>query len=310
MLVLHPSHKIVDSTKLKAFMECPRSYFYEYILGWRAEAPNLHLEFGKAWHLAMEHLLLNGYNAKSVSEAWTKLEEHYRKFFPIELDESNAPKNPAYALNALVAYAKEYEHEQRTQKVLYTEIGGTVAMDESHVMHFRMDSIIENLMTGMIGSREHKTGTSPSRQWVDQWAMAIQTWVYNHVLYSLFPREKVAGVDINGTFFQKKETKFQRVPARRSLQMMESGYWNVMHWLLELEWEMERLASCSDNDAVMMAFPTNPSHCTSYFGCRYMDFCLAWPNPLQRIDEVPLGMKIEYWDPTQEETKAKFEVKY
>lgn len=308
MIPSHKSHLVVDSTKLKAFMECPRSYFYEYILGWRPEAPNLHLEFGKAWHLAMEHLLLHGYDGASVRDAWQLLLEHYRKFFPVETDESNAPKNPSYALNALVAYCKNYAGEPATQEVLYTEIGGTVAMDEKRVMHFRMDSILRDLESGQIKSREHKTGSTLSRQWTDQWAVAVQTWVYNHVLYSLFPKEEVYGVEINGTFFQKKETKFQRVPARRRLSMMEAGYWNIMHWLLELEWEMQRLADCKASDPVMMAFPTNPCHCTSYFGCRYMDFCLAWPNPLQNVDEVPLGMKIEYWDPTEEETKANFNV--
>ena len=91
--------------------------------------------------------------------------------------------------------------------------------------------------------------------------------------------------------------------------MMEVGYWNVLHWMLEIEWEMERLANCTDKEPVMMCFPMNPSHCTSYFGCKYMDFCLAWANPLQRIEEPPLGFKLEYWDPSQEESKVQFNVK-
>ncbi len=307
MIQEHPSHKVIDSTKLKAFMECPRSYFYEYVLGWRSENPSIHLEFGSAWHLAMEHLLLTDYSPANISQAWTLLTDYYRKSFPPELDEAYAPKNPGFALNALMAYAKEYASDWQKQKVLYTEIAGTVAMDDTHMLHFRMDSILES--EGMIKSREHKTGSTMNRQWTDQWSMAIQTWVYNHVLYSLFPKEKVWGVEINGTFFQKKGTKFLRVPARRSLPMMESGYWNVLHWMLELEWEMERMQACTEGDPVMMCFPTNPSHCTSYFGCKYMDFCMSWPNPLQHIDEVPLGMKVEHWDPRKEDSKVTFNVK-
>jgi len=288
-------------------MECPRSFFYEYILGWRSEKPNLHLEFGSAWHLAMEHLLLFGYDSKAVSEAWTLLTNYYRKSFPDIMDEVNAPKNPGYALNALIAYIKEYASDPQKQKVLHTEIAGTVAMDSHRLLHFRMDSILD--VEGQIRSREHKTGGSVTRQWVDQWALATQTWVYNHVLYSLFPRDQVWGVEINGTFFQKKETKFMRVPARRQLSMMEVGYWNVLHWMLEIEWEMERLSNCTDKEPVMMCFPMNPSHCTSYFGCKYIDFCLAWANPLQRTEEVPLGFKLEYWDPNQKESKVQFNVK-
>ena len=303
----HNSHSIVDSTKLKSYIECPRAYFYEYILGWRHEQPNVHLEFGKAWHYAMEYLLLHEPDAKAVSEAWDLLLAHYRKFFSKQMDEVLAPKNPACALLALMGYVKEYKPEWRTQKVLYTEIGGTVAVDDKRVIHFRMDSILEQ--GGLIKSREHKTGSTPSRTWTDQWALAVQTWVYNHVLYSLFPREQVWGVEINGTFLQKKESKFLRVPARRSLEMMEAGYWDVLYWMDELDKDMQRLyEDCEEGDVVMKCFPKRSPFCTSYFGCKYMDFCTSWPNPLQHIEEPPLGFKIEYWDPRQEETKVKFDV--
>ena len=86
MIQPHSSWNIIDSTKLNAFLECPRSYFYEYILGWRSEAPNLHLEFGKAWHLAMEHLILHGYDETSIKDAYLKFHEHYRSHFPELLD--------------------------------------------------------------------------------------------------------------------------------------------------------------------------------------------------------------------------------
>lgn len=305
-----PSWKIIDATKLKAFSECPRSYFYEYILGWRSENPSIHLEFGTAWHLAMEYLLTHDYSAQSVQAAWALLNTHYRKYFPPHMDEVNAPKNPANALTALMDYCTKYKDDWRDQKVLYTEIAGTVMMDETRLIHFRMDSIIEK--GGMVGSREHKTGSTLSRQWIDQWSLAIQTWVYNHVLYSMFPKDKVSGVEINGTFLQKKENKYQRVPARRSLPMMQVGYWDALHWFFEIEREMGRLEECNESDPILFCFPQNPSHCTSYFGCRYMDYCMAWPNPLQKCDQVPLGLKIEYWNPANDASlpkpKAQFTV--
>jgi len=301
----HPSWQILDSTKLNSYMECPRSYFYEYILGWRAEAPNLHLEFGKAWHLAMEHLILNGYESQSVIDAYTKMTEHYRQFFPEVMDEVNSPKNPGNALKALLGYCVTYKDDQF--KPLYTEIAGTVPIDEANILHFRMDSILE-YPDGMIRSMEHKTGSTLSRQWTDQWSLSIQTFIYNHVLHCLYPAEKVWGVDINGVFFQKKEIKYQRVPARRSLEMMQASYWNVLHMMKMVKWDMDNLVLASDNDKVMMCFPMNPTNCTKYFGCKYHDFCMSWPNPLQRCEEVPYGMKIEYWDPSAEEAKHTFKL--
>jgi hypothetical protein len=296
--------QIIDSTKLNAFMECPRSYFYEYILGWRSESPNLHLEFGKAWHLAMEHLILHGYESQSVLAAYNKLLDHYRQFFPEIMDEVNAPKNPGNSLKALLGYCLEYKEDNF--EPIYTEIAGTVPMDGSRLLHFRMDSILR--VDGMIRSREHKTGSQLSRQWTDQWSLSIQTFVYNHVLHCLYPVDEVWGVEINGTFFQKKENKYQRVPARRSLPMMQASYWNVLHQMQMIEWNMDLLGKAKEDEAVMMCFPMNPTNCTKYFGCKYHDYCMSWPNPLQRCEEVPYGMKIEYWDPSAEEAKHTFKL--
>ncbi|MFA6972814.1 MAG: hypothetical protein WC208_15630, partial [Gallionella sp.] len=157
-----------------------------------------------------------------------------------------------------------------------------------------------------IKSREHKTGSQLSRQWLDQWALKMQTGVYNHVLYCLFPREEVWGVEINGAIFSKKEIKFQRVPARRSIEGMESWYWNTIAWLDEIAADYERLANATDSDVVMKCFKQNTENCTKYFGCKYHDFCLAWANPLQRCQEVPAGFKIDHWNPKDEESDAKY----
>uniref|UniRef100_A0A6M3JB44 Putative PD-(D/E)XK nuclease superfamily protein n=1 Tax=viral metagenome TaxID=1070528 RepID=A0A6M3JB44_9ZZZZ len=303
MIQPHPSWQIIDSTKIKAYMDCPRAYFYEYILGWRGEQPNIHLEFGKAWHFAMEHLLLHGTSPESIADAWMLLSDYYRQFWGPEWDESNHPKTPGNALLGLQRYAEEYPHDK--QIVLYTEIAGRVAVDARRVLHFRMDSLLQ-MEDGLIRSREHKTGTALSRTWVDQWSLSVQTGTYTHVQHCLYPPEQVWGVEINGTFFSKKDFKFQRVPVRRTLPMMRDWHWTVLQYMDFIEWDIKRMQEeCKESDPVMMCFTKNTENCTKYFGCKYHDFCMAWPNPLQRVDEIPQGMKIEYWDPSDEESKAK-----
>lgn len=300
-----PTHDITDGTKLKTFMECPRSFFFEYVLGWRPITPNLHLEFGKAWHLAMEHMLLYGYGADSVKDAYHLLEAHYRQFWGPEMDDSNAPKNPQFAIVALMQYAAHYRDDQF--KPIHTEIAGSVPMDDTHRLHFRMDSILE-LPDGKIRSREHKTGSTMNRQWQDQWTLSPQTFVYNHVLYCLYPSELVWGVEINGTFFQKKQNQFLRVPCRCPLPMMQARYWDILDTMYQLEYEWKRLSDASDSDDVLTAFPRRPTACTNWFGCKYFDFCQAWPNPLQYIADAPLGFKIEHWNPMDEPMKVNLEL--
>lgn len=300
-----PQHRIYDSTKLNSLLDCPRSYFFEYILGWRPEDPNIHLEFGKAWHKAMEHIILFGYTPERVYEAYLLFEEHYRQFWGPELDAQHAPKSPGNALAALAEYCKYYKDDEFSP--IYTEIAGTISINPDDVIHFRMDSIIETPLG--VKSREHKTGSQLSRQWTDQWKNSIQTGTYNHVLFALFPFERVWGVEINGTIFNKTKVQFQRVPARRSREMMQVWLSTVNFWVSLIKNETEILFSeCSEEDDCLAAFPCNPQACTKYFGCRYFDYCTAWPNPLRNAHEPPMGMKIEHWDPAEEESKYRFQV--
>lgn len=299
--------KIVDSTKLTTFMECPRSYFYEYVLGWRSIYPNLHLEFGTAWHLAMEHLLQKGYSPESIKDAYKLLEDHYRQFFSVEMDASNAPKNPSNAFMALVEYVNYWKVEDTNDKVLYTEIAGVASIAKDRLIHFRMDSILDQAKG--ITSREHKTASQLSRQWRDQWSLAIQVGTYLHVLYCLFPPETVWGVEINGTIFNKTKTQFERVPCRRQPSMMEVWLATVNYWVDNVEREMEFLFNeCTEEDTVLRAFPQNPTSCTKYFGCKFQDYCLAWANPLQHCKEPPMDMKIEHWNPAAKESNYYFTV--
>ncbi len=311
MIVEQPSWNIQDSTKIQSFMDCPRSYFYEYVLGWRSETPNVHLEFGKAWHLAMEHLILTHgiegeYTKTAILNAYQLFLDYYRQFFSEAMDETNHPKSPGFALKALAEYCKEYDSDSFTP--LYTEIAGTVPIAANKLLHFRMDSILRTGEEGhaeTIRSREHKTGSQLSRVWTDQWTLKVQTGTYNHVLYCLYPEREVYGVEINGTIFNKTKIQFQRVPARRTKESMRSWFWNINHWFNMITWEFERLGECKESDPVMMCFPMNTESCTKYFGCKYHDFCRAWANPLQNIDEPPQGFMIEYWNPAEEEKEAK-----
>lgn len=306
MLKKNDTWAVLDSTKIKAYLSCPRAYFYEYVLGWRPVEANIHLEFGKAWHLAMEHLMLKGYDEESLVQAFTLFHNHYRNSFPVSMDDVYAPKNPANALNALMQYAVRYKEEDRDEKVLYTEIAGTVPIrpdkEEYNVLHFRMDSIVHK--NGMYRSREHKTGSNMSRQWIDQWALDVQMGIYNHVLYCLYPEHEVWGVEVNGTFFKKKENSFMRVPARRTKKMMSVWYQMVCDTVQRIEDDMRYLERGEEDD-VMVAFTQNPTSCTNYFGCRYHPYCCAWPNPLQKVDQVPDDMCVSFWDPREQAQEAK-----
>jgi len=275
-------------------------YFFNHMLGWKNEMPNNHLVFGSAWHVAMEHLLLNGYSGASIRDAQEKLRIHYRKEFPEETDEIFSPKTPDRATLALVEYTNEYPHDLEDFEVLYTEIAGTVPITDKKIMYFRMDDILRHKRKGYYFSLEHKTGTYLNDQWSMQWALGLQAGTYTHSLYCLYPQELVRGIRINGTFFKRTKAPlfdFGRVPVWKTPHQMRSWYATVNYWIGMLEQETNGLATETDSDPVMRSFPMNPTNCNKYFGCAFHDLCCAWQNPLQHCSEPPLGMKIEFWDP-------------
>ena len=304
----HPTWDILDSSKLTTYMDCPRRFFFEYVLSWRSDAPNNHLVFGTAWHDAMEHLLLNGYEDENVFEAFDKFLLSYREHFPEESDELYSPKTPTNALKALGLYCEQHRRDLSEFETLYTEIAGTVPINEDQILYFRMDSICKD-NSGRIFSLEHKTGSRLSRFWTDQWPLSIQVGTYTHVMNCLYDPKTVWGVKVNGTFFAKRNISFSRVPVRKTLDHMKQWLWNVAWWADQIRWQHDLLDRCTTGDQVLTAFPQQPGSCTKYFGCPYHDFCLAWPNPLAHADELPPGYVIERWDPSEREATHTMELK-
>lgn len=301
-----PTWDIQDPSKLKEFLVCPRKYFYEYVLGWRSELPNVHLVFGESWHRALA-VVAKAIKAKiPLGEeirqlAFEDADEYYRRFFHQTTDSVRYPKIPPVIWEALSTYMHKYNSDHLRYKIHYIEIKGTVAIDERKKMSFQMDTVLEE-ERGFF-SLEHKTtGKSlTARTWQDQWLLDQQILTYTHVLHCLFPPEEVLGVKINGASFMKSGITFDRIPMWKTLDQMQVWYWNVLHWLDMIEWNFNQLAECSPNDKVLMAFPMNDQSCTKYFGCPWIDFCLSWPNPLQKCDYPPSGFAVEHWNPLERE---------
>lgn len=302
---------VQDATKIQAYLNCPRRYFYEYVLGWKPDLPDLHLEFGNAWHLAMETLAQRGYGVDAIEEAFSRFQAHWEAKHTAAWDLMNTAKNPVNAQRGLVLYAQHYKEDHFD--VLHTEVAGTVAVDEERTVHFKMDTICHD-ERGYF-SLEHKTGTNFSTSWGAQWRQKIQTWVYTHVLYCLYPQDEVYGTVINGAFLHgepklkkdgtpyanEKDTEFHRVPVRRNMQAMEAGLYEVQHHLLAIENDFRNLRATHENDPILPCFIRNTESCTHYGVCPFLDFCSLWHNPLQHVQDYPQGFTIRHWDPRNQE---------
>lgn len=302
---------VIDTSKLKDYQRCPRYFFYRHVLGWDSENPNNHLVFGSAWHLAMEHLLLNGYSTNSVLKAHELFLEYYRKEFPPETDDLFPNKTPDKAFLALGKYTThpEYQRDLIDNEVLYTEIAGKVMINEEDSVAFRMDSVLRNKKTEKIFSWEHKTG-SFTYLWDDQWTMDLQPGTYSHVLYCLYPMEEVDCVEMNATFFMKRKKDpidLHRLPVKKNKEQMQIWLTRVNYLIWEIKMNYDILSDTKEGDTILQAFPIRDTNCIHYMKlCPFVDYCNAWPNPLQRAFEPPIGMTRRIWNPLEEEAKEVF----
>jgi len=248
----------------------------------------------------MEHLMVNGYNKKSIEEA----ESIFQKDFDKEYDE-DLPKRgyklPEFVKPALEEYCAKYAGDWNEFQLVEAEIAGSlmVCEDPVRLLYFKMDSICRRLEDGHIFSLEHKTGSGLRDWWIRQWLTSMQVSTYYHALKCIFPVDQVDNIVIDGIHFSTKSYReLIRVPIRRTDKMLLTWLWEVNDWMDQLDSDMERLASCSEGDSTMQAFARNDNSCIRYMACcPFIGFCSIWPNPLQYVNILQPGFKVEFWNP-------------
>ena len=303
----HETWKVQDSSKLQDYLHCPRFYLFKHGFGWSESRSTIHREFGSAWHLAQEDLLLKGYTPEGIAAAFSSFYKHYRSFFTPEDDVINEPKTPANVLRALSQYCNKYKDDDFT--VSHIEAAGTLAVSSSRVIYFKTDAICHN--NNGYFCLEHKTTSRFSGAWVAQWRQKVQIGTYIHVLFCLYPEDAVYGVLINGfcpssppklklngePYAGSKDNTFQRVPIRRNLASMESWLVEVNNLLATIDENFNKLLDSSEDATVLEAFPRNTESCTVYGVCPFLDHCAIWHNPIRHASNPPIGFDIQYWDP-------------
>lgn len=301
---IHPTTQIYDSTKIQTAQRCFRKAFFRFVLGWAPKEPSKHLVHGRAWHKGLDYILTSDYTREDAAMAGIIYEKEYRKDFHENMDIDNFPKSPGPALLAYDSYVEKYRNEKDFYEVLYTELPGSVPVDDKHNIYFKLDAVFRERKSGKIVVTEHKTSSRNSVIDKEQWTLKTQIGTYTHAAICMFGAKNVKYVMINRTFFYKASPSIHdRFPVMKSKQSMDGWLWDTTHMMHLFDFELERLDKCKESDPILKAFPKNPEACTDYMTmCPYFDVCMSGVNPLKR--EVPDNMKVEYWDPREREEES------
>ena len=316
----HPSWQILDSTKIQTYMECPRKFFYNYIMAIRRRGSDLHLEFGRALHKSLEYFNEQRKNNPNfiiedadIAIAHREFLKVYRETQPKEFDDDHKPKDPKTAMDALVSYTMEYNERDASEEVINSETAGCVAIAPDRLLWFKMDATLRNNMGIFV--RDYKTSQMMGNSWSIQWNQKFQTLMYLYATMCMY--ENVWGLEVRGIFLYKTEQKsrmygnidFMDFPIRKSMDMIQEFLWTANQWFDSIMYEMDELHKAKEDALVMTAFPKNPESCNKWGGCPYLDLCNSWTNPLQKLDRIPSGFEVYYWDPRNVESKNKVELK-
>jgi len=305
---------VLDSTKIQEYMQCPRRYFFKFIVGWQPELPSVHLEYGIAVHKALEILLLGG----GFDTAFEAFETSFRDRYVSICGDEHKNKNIATTYYTLLQYSEFYKNDLQHFKVLHTEVAGSILIDVNKKLYFRTDTLAEGNIMEQNGffSLEHKTGTSLDRKWKDQWRQKFQVGVYTHVVNCMYPTNEALGVVINGFFphnppemkrdgtpkANSKDAEFFRMLVRRTPRRMEDWILGAISWYDSVIKDTEAVLQVSEDQPVMTCFRKNTESCTDFFGCPFQDYCEAWSNPT-RNTAAQTGFVERYWDPRAVEKK-------
>src|SRR5215831_8604967 len=179
------SSSYYDNTRLSAFKECPRKYFFRHVLHWTIDGESMSapLVFGGAWHAGMDALWgAQGYpvgvkvqlaklafNNHWVEEGFPKPEE-----MNIEVLDALSPRTPGIAGEMFLEYA-----EQRAKMLEECEI---ISIEQPVAMPFpglndtwyigKLDKVVR---WNGVHILEHKTTSLYATQgnfqanWVESW---------------------------------------------------------------------------------------------------------------------------------------------
>lgn len=311
----HDSWHIIDSTKLRTYMECPRKYFYTYVLGWRSKFPNNHLFFGTLWHEAVEFLLDKGYTRENLIGVKVNFYEKYREVFGEETDKDFGAKTPDNALMALDAYFERFQSDPYEYTVIATEIGGIVNIGPRESMAYKMDAVLKHKHESAFTCLDFKTSQRMMSYWADSWSLDNQMLLYLHALYCLYGGMKhiKKTVRIRGAFFYtSKPALFKEARVEKELHQFQSWLATILTWYRTLKLDMKILLEDDREDKeVMEAFPMNSNACFNWGReCEFHNLCISRNNPLQACAEPPVKLKVEFWNPLEDrEIKRRIDIK-
>lgn len=327
----------IDYSSLSTYLECPRKFFFQYVLHFRSSRPSIHLVFGSCWHYGLEETYrriasgsamdtnMDAEFARDISvKAFNKLwslegEPHFDPDLVY-------PKAPGRAADMYNKYWKEYLDEDSQKKIIGVEIPFTISLgimddffgstdeadddeDDDSLPDYigRMDLVFE-APDGSLEIVDHKTASSINAVTPISFQASMQTDGYLTAGHMFF--DKIPSMTYSVALCQKTRIAFERFTFQKRMSALDRFLLDLASHCESIQedlalYEIEKAETSRKH--VMRCFRRKSGYaCTMFFSaCPYFDLCQNRNNPATWHNNPPQGYSVNEWDPSLHEEQLK-----
>ena len=298
-----------DNTRVMAYFNCPRNYYFRHIRHWRREGTSTPLAFGLGIHSGQDVIWdrastdLPNSTIVELATAAFNVDWENEGMYSDPLLTPDPKRNPANAMAIFQAYVDHYRPWLRQINILAIERPFIVTLMEDPLVYYigRWDKVYEKQDKVYIADHKttaiYRTQGGFDRKWIESFSPDSQIYGYLYAGVGVFGAD-LKGVVIDGILVHKIHRHFTHIPISRTYAALDAWRWSTEYWVREILDNQRALAMMNKDAQFMICFPMKTSHCTHKYGvCSYKDVCrFGDPNPEKMIDP-PDGFIIEPWDP-------------
>jgi hypothetical protein len=307
--------KQIDYSSLSTYLDCPRKFFFQYILHMRSHVKSIDLVFGSAWHYGLEityRALMNGAKL-SIIDATEMSRKAFNLYWLVEGaphfpdPDIIFPKSPGHAANMFHDYWTQFLIEDKKRDIIGVEIPFSITIDPDLPSYIGRKDLawLEGDQLSII---DHKTTKSVSPITLPGFVSSMQSAGYITAGKMYF--DKLPHMIYNVALCQKSRIAFERfivmlrdAACERFLEDLAYHMRAILDELLDLDADLAEHKNHKLYNP--QSFKRCPGYaCTQYFRlCPYFDICQMRNNPLLWIEKPPTGYTIDEWHPEEHDAK-------
>lgn len=313
-----PKLRLFSNSSLADYKDCPRLFYYKYILEWKPQMRALPLIFGGAWHRAQDRIWA-GFavgldNERIIREAYTAFCQEWvagglpaPEEFNLRVVEDYGARNPMQAHEMIVGYVHKRRGLWDAGDIELIDIERPFAVpldpeDEKLFYVGKIDKVLKRRRK-VLGI-EHKTTAAYRKEggfkgtYLDGYHLNSQVDGYLYALHMEYPNDEVDGVWVDAALVHRSQEEFKFIPIEKQMVALDQWLGETRSWVASIEADIAAAQDYPSQLPYMTPFRRRTENCIRYEGkCPFFDICMTTPNPIGL--EIPRGFSKEPWDPLE-----------